>query len=304
MEDLRVKLARELRRDVPAGVWDRLVKSGYAEDAEKTGAGFADLVDEARGLLPVFDAGRGYAARKAAKTDLSAFFMDAEKLRRLTVARHVAATAHSRPGVVAFREEALGGSWPLPYKQALRHVDRDGGVLPDGPHAARLRGLCGELAVACRWDPRDASFFVLTLYTPPLDTFGVEIDPERGTVTMEVEPWLPADQVARMYRDAQRRMLGKEPRSVSADSLRLLEFAEEEKPGLSWREAMELWNERNPDRPYSDRGNFHRAVKKARSLVLEPAYAALEETDHAEGDRRERIEREIKANSRLLRSLR
>lgn len=175
--------------------------------------------------------------------------------------------------------------------------------MPEGPHAARLEALCGELAVACRWDPRDASFFVLCGFTPYPDTFGVEMDPERGTVTITVEPWLPSETVGAMYRDAQRRMLGKQPRSVSADSLRLLEFAEAEKPGLSWREAMALWNKRNPDRPYSDRGNFHRAVKKAKGLVLAPVYAVPEEPDD-EGDSRRRVEREIKGNARVLRSLR
>jgi hypothetical protein len=168
-------------------------------------------------------------------------------------------------------------------------VDEDGNVREDAPHARRLQALTESLAKTFMWRVDDASWFVLCAYhTPPVLTFSVESNvtryergPEIGTITLTVEPWLPAETVTDLYKKAQHNVLGKRPHQVSASRLRLLELVEAMGEGLSWRERMDLWNEFHPDKQYEDRSNFRRAYLEVRAQVLEPGYAAPERDEEA-----------------------
>jgi len=214
--------------------------------------------------------------------------------------------------VLAFREEALGGSFPLTYKQALHYVDQDGNVREHAPHSKELKALTKMLAQSCLWREDDASWFVLTgSYTPPITTPTVEKrvtrtegGPEIGTITLTVDPWLPAETVAEMYKKAQREMLDKKPHQVSRSRLRLLEFVEAWGEGSSWRECMDLWNEHNPEEKYEDLRNFSKACRQVRQLVLEPAYhIAREDCTAVRKERRQRVKSEIRRMDRFRREM-
>ncbi len=308
-EELKNRLKRDLRRDIPDAVWNSLKEAGEVEEALRVPTGREDLAEQARMLLKVYDAGGGRErASSKAEADISGWFMDDHRLRNVVFTRSVASMAHRHPDVVSFREEVLNGGYPLAYDLTLRcYLQPDGGVRPDAPHGGRLDNLCAVLAQTYQWDRGDAAWFVLCLYTPVIQTSGLETNvthhdhgPEIGTVTITVEPWLSAETVAAVYRDAQRRMLGKQPRNVSADSLYLLEFAQNMGEGRSWRELMTLWNEENREEGYTDVRNFWRSVERVRRLVLEPGY---QQPDPAPGENHSRrIARDIDRNDRLLRS--
>jgi len=198
----------------------------------------------------------------------------------------------------------------LTYKQALRYVNQDGNVREDTPYAQVLKGLAEMMARSCFWRVDDATWFVLTgSYTPPIATpavekrvAGIEGGPEIGTITLTVEPWLPVEKLAEIYKKAQREMLGKKPHQVSRSRLQLLEFVEAWGEDTSWRECMDLWNEQNPEETYKDPRNFRKAYRQVRALVLEPGYHVAQK-DHTavRKDRRQRVKREITRMDRFRR---
>jgi hypothetical protein len=220
-------------------------------------------------------------------------------LRREAFALCAAAMADEHPEVQAFREVVLGKSFPLMYGGALRFANEDGYVRGDAPHGRRLQGLVQTLATTYLWKAEDASWWVLCAhYIPPPRTFGVETNvtrhehgPEIGTITLTAEPWVPADIVAQRYKDAQGRMLGKKPRAVGRERLRLLAFVETMSKTLSWRQRMELWNKleaSSKKERYKDVRNFCKAYKQVRAVVLESGYVAAKRNELAARDARRR----------------
>lgn len=135
-----------------------------------------------------------------------------------------------------------------------------------------------------------------------------EHGPEIGTITLTVEPWLPAEIVVDEYKKAQRKMLGKKPHSISSNRLRVLELVQTMGADLSWRERMDLYNDlfaAKPDEQYKDRSNFRKAYKETRAVVLEPKYTPPKQDEEAaRDDRRRDIERKLKRIERSLRVIR
>jgi hypothetical protein len=169
------------------------------------------------------------------------------------------------------------------------------------------------LAQTFLWRADDASWFVLcALYTPPVLTFSVDTNvarwehgPEIGTITLTVEPWMPAKIVLAMYKGAQSKMLGKKPHQVSKGRLRLLEFVETMTEGWSWRERMDWWNELHPGEQYENVRNFRNAYREVRARVLEPGYTPAERDEKgAREERRRSIKRKLKAIERQLKVIR
>jgi hypothetical protein len=296
--------------ELPDYLWIALIDSHYAT------AGQMEEEDEeillAQAKFGLQQAQFGYRRRWSNAPDLPRVprkdpysqwpFISASRLRRNVFASGVAHAAAEHPKVRAFREEALGGSFPLTYKQALHYVDQDGNVREHAPHSKELKALTEMLAQCCLWGDDDASWFVLTgSYTPPIATptvdtrvAGIEGGPEIGTITLTVDPWLPAETVAEMYKKAQREMLDRKPHQVSRSRLRLLEFVESWGEGNTWRECMDLWNVHNPEEKYKDLRNFRKAYRQVRALVLEPGYHVAQKDQTAvREDRRQRIKRDI-----------
>src|SRR5688572_27957219 len=59
----------------------------------------------------------------------------------------------------------------------------------------------------------------------------------RTTITLEVESWLPTEELLEQYRHAQSHILGKTPRSLKRRALSVLQFVKEHK-GESWRNLV------------------------------------------------------------------
>jgi hypothetical protein len=77
----------------------------------------------------------------------------------------------------------------------------------------------------------------------------------RTTFTLEVEAWLPPEEVLEQYRYVQSQVLGKTPRSPKRKALNVLEFVNRHK-GKSWGELFELWNEQHPNDRFKDRSHL------------------------------------------------
>lgn len=313
-EKLRNWLAGELRtKKLPDEVWEQLIEDGMIrEDLDEHE--LQDLVHDGERLLKMWRDGAssgpgsqrpGRQSREEREVrDVSAWLDDTERERRDVFQEHVARMAAEHPGVQAFRQEILGERFPLPYEEALEEfVDQDGTVLGRGPHAAQLAELTKELERVYFWKEINASWFVLTGYVPPVNTFNLRTSSTRRrygpyvkTITLTVEPWLSAEKVRKIYSDMQRQILGKDNSRVEKRSLRLLRLVKEQREaGKSWRECMKLYNESYPDDARRDVRNFSTRYREIYEQVLEPNY------NHARAgwslsrtERQERIERTIR----------
>lgn len=101
-------------------------------------------------------------------------------------------------------------------------------------------------------------------------------------ITLDIDPWVPASEVSRVYSAVQRHALrGKEPRSARGDArplavLRLaLAHTDEAGRRRQWSELMRLWNDAHPDRPYTRSELMSRDFGRALKLIVMPPYATL-----------------------------
>jgi hypothetical protein len=85
----------------------------------------------------------------------------------------------------------------------------------------------------------------------------------RTTITLEVESWLPPEEVLEQYRHAQHEVLGKTPRSLKRDTLAVFQFVNQHK-GKSWRKLFEAWNkEHPPSQRFKDRSHLYTTYTRA-----------------------------------------
>jgi hypothetical protein len=89
----------------------------------------------------------------------------------------------------------------------------------------------------------------------------------RTTITLEVESWLPPEEVLEQYRHAQSKILGKTPRSLKRRTLSVLQFVKEHK-GESWRNLVRAWNEAHPRLRFKDRSHLYTTYTRAVESVV------------------------------------
>jgi hypothetical protein len=85
----------------------------------------------------------------------------------------------------------------------------------------------------------------------------------RTTIALEVESWLPPEEVLEQYRHAQHEILGKTPRSLKRNTLAVFGFVNQHKE-KSWRELFEAWNKQHPPRQrFKDRSHLYTTYTRA-----------------------------------------
>ena len=99
-----------------------------------------------------------------------------------------------------------------------------------------------------------------------------------GSITLTIDPWVSADTVHRIYRQAQRFVLKKDNRPVDDRMLALADFASYHWGTVkgekrNWkRELMDEWNEReceaNPEWRDDNADSFARDVDRAKKTIL------------------------------------
>jgi hypothetical protein len=91
----------------------------------------------------------------------------------------------------------------------------------------------------------------------------------RTTITLEVESWLPPEEVLEQYRHAQHEILGGTPRSLKRKTVDLFEFVNQHKE-MTWRELFDAWNEAHPSQRFRDRSHLYTTYKRALDNIASP----------------------------------
>jgi len=202
------------------------------------------------------------------------------------------------------RVKALG-SWPLVY------LDRDGMKRTAHPWPGsalmQLRDTAIRVARYLGWDQEHAVWLLLTGEPPYLNPFKVKLTYSRGkpmTVKMEAAAWMPADEVARIFRHIQRKTLTSGSKRLPPRSLEICTFVEnhiQDAPERSmWPYLCGKWNAARPGKTYGNWRSFRQVYSRNMPTVAQsyryprPSPAALEEGRKATEAFAENLENTIK----------
>lgn len=197
-----------------------------------------------------------------------------------------------------------GGGVSSPKVWALDGVDRNW-VWP-GSVLALLRKVVRDLIRSFRWTELGAALFVLSGRPPLMRPISLEIRGSRTNtaaakagkeqmvaaghpvegfvkhkdwpeIRLTVEPWMPPNRVAEVYRNARPySTAGKAPslKDSQEPGLRIYLFVKEQEwEGKSRPELFKMWNERAPeDQRYAKPHGFWQAYKRAAALVEGETY--------------------------------
>ena len=103
----------------------------------------------------------------------------------------------------------------------------------------------------------------------------------RTTITLDVESWLPPEEILEQYRHVQHEILGRTPRSLKRKTVALFEFVNRHK-GKSWSERFDDWNKAHPaqGQRFRDRSHLFTTYMRAREYI-----AGAKPTKDEEGER-------------------
>jgi hypothetical protein len=93
-----------------------------------------------------------------------------------------------------------------------------------------------------------------------------QADLKRTTITLEVEGWLPPEEVLEQYRHAQCQILGGTPRSLKRKTVALFGFVNRHK-GRSWSELFGAWNKAQPRERFKDRSHLCTTYMRALEYI-------------------------------------
>src|SRR5215211_468866 len=91
----------------------------------------------------------------------------------------------------------------------------------------------------------------------------------RTTITLEVESWLPPEEVLEQYRHVQQQVLGGTPRSLKRRTVDLFEFVNQRKE-MTWRQLFDAWNKAHPSQRFRDRSHLYTTYKRALETIASP----------------------------------
>lgn len=179
------------------------------------------------------------------------------------------------PGDVVRLQDLLGLrvvraiTFPHPREEGQFVVARQRSVVAELAKLAeqRLEGypISGEMGV----------WFILTGEFIPQDPVRMRYvtyrRPEfsRTTLTLEIEGWLPPEEVLEQYRYAQEEILGKTPRSLKGKTLTVFEFVNRNR-GKDWSELFEAWNRKHPSWRFRDPRHLNTTYTRALEYIASP----------------------------------
>jgi hypothetical protein len=143
-----------------------------------------------------------------------------------------------------------------------------------------LRVLAELLADLYLWWPHEAAMFVLTgdppWFVPISSRYRAHgySGAERAIITLEVEAWMPAETVARVYRARQRQITKGRMRSMGRPLEVFLFVSKKRRKSskqLTWRELTEQWDSDHPTQAYDgNHRNFRRDYLDAQEKLVSP----------------------------------
>jgi hypothetical protein len=137
---------------------------------------------------------------------------------------------------------------------------------------AELFRLAGNSLVGYPISPQMGMWFILTGEFVPQYPVRMRYlryrHPEfsRTTITLEVESWLPPEEILEQYRHAQHEILGGTPRSLKRKTVALFEFVNRHK-GASWGKLFGAWNKAHPGQRFRDRSHLFTTYMRALEYI-------------------------------------
>jgi len=290
-----VKRRKELKRSddgyIPDRTWQWLQEKRYIEDALDMDFD-EDAVEFIVREIDALYAAVPYGGSRRSAQNGKYYQDDGELAEELTlkggeyismrakvISEAWAGLADERPDVTEFRQSVLDGRL-LSSEEASAIVDAPSDTL-DELRVLELRKLGSILANDYYgWDEEGAIWYVLTGKAPRLRPVRIRARgkspvpyhiPLQYDVTLSVLPWVPAKEVERAYRSAQKQLLKGTPRESGLRILEVVQFGWElfrtRGPMPSWRAWFELWNQAYPDKKFETWRNFRqyflRGVREA-----------------------------------------
>lgn len=299
-------MEKRLGQRITDAVWDLAVERSYVSAALGTAhdTGEDDLVSYLADFLRVQVGARREGSRRNAA---AMFHATSPNLgpRIEALSRLAAEDAAGDAGVLGFRRVVLHRDTPMTPEEAEAYLDApssrgsrraslDAGrteileyqnrrlfhtlhVHPASP-LDRLRKLADRLARSYPWQPAQAAAFVLEGLMPRATPFMLRLPqtggdgrPRRVKVILEVDAWVPANDVLKAYRNVQRQVLPGHKRPVSRRSIDLVNFVLRNRPA-KWPDLLLRWNNEHPTEPYADFRRMRTAFKRAENSLLRPRF--------------------------------
>lgn len=139
-----------------------------------------------------------------------------------------------------------------------------GGVL------AELLDLSIALARRYPWQPAQATAFVLTGATPVCNAIQstTTTNPHRTTITLEIDPEMSVEDVARAYARSRRAQLGPKPRPISGRTVGLV-LAKAIDSQAADHVLYGRWNREHPDDKFESIRAFRQALRDGTRRLLD-----------------------------------
>jgi hypothetical protein len=174
-----------------------------------------------------------------------------------------------------------------------------------------LRWISGRLARVYPWEEAEASRFILTGKPPrvPAVVGRLQVGRDRattyGTITLTIQPWVPADVIYGFYRDMRQDAFAGSHQTISERKIAVFRFVMAQhdvhapggvkaknrivdsrvdsrlrlpllrKPKLvnpPWKVMLDRWNVQYSKWPYKDEANFKRDFHEAKKTIVHPPY--------------------------------
>lgn len=144
-------------------------------------------------------------------------------------------------------------------------------AVPDGSELDRLRRLSESLARKYRWQPAQATLFVLADATPMISRIRLTTlplsEPWANRVRLDVDPAESPAEVATAFANSVGASDSRRPRPVQEKHARAAVHALVDYAHLPWSERVSLWNREHPHWSYSE-SNFRRDAYDTRERLF------------------------------------
>jgi hypothetical protein len=134
------------------------------------------------------------------------------------------------------------------------------------------------------WEPATATWFLITGEVPAVAPIEVALqliqrpfEPAYARISLHVEPWVPPQTVARVFRERREDCLSRDIRCRDVRRLELFAFVQglvRKRGSLPpWPDIRDEWNQScKASRRYHDAGLLSRDYRQAKETVLRPPY--------------------------------
>ena len=281
LHECRAKLAWYLGwKEVPNDTWGHVWRLGLVFDAITGGdeESWQQLKNEAADYRRELGEGPPAREERGAPQQIEVKLAGDTKRHAEAFSEVAVALAEQRPDVRNFRRSYLrDGLLTIEEADAFLDGRVTGRSTLDQSTTVRIRfdRFAGTLARFYGWRERDAAHFVLTGREPEYRPVRVAVGfgesirdhvPNTARVVITSDVWVDAREVERVFRTAQRQLLGGDNRKKPDKVLEAVRFVarqiREHGYPPPWRELLRTWNRTHSESPYKSHNAFVNAFKR------------------------------------------